>query len=205
MEDEAAPDYRLTALVHAAEWLSRQADLGVALLLPLGLRDRQPLQRVLYGAGAIEPLMAETAEREQAEDYVRGPPDADGVKVRIGPIIGRPHPNSPGELKLYAAIQADPELAPLFTFNVHVVTLFDTRPLVDLLWADGRVVVEVDSFLFHGGKEAFASDRTRDYQLLVSGYLVLRLVYEDIMIDVRLALAKIRKVVALRRAGKVRG
>lgn len=47
--------------------------------------------------------------------------------------------------------------------------------LVDFLWPERRVVVETDSYLYHGGKVAFQDDRGRDLYLRRRGFEVLRL------------------------------
>jgi very-short-patch-repair endonuclease len=47
--------------------------------------------------------------------------------------------------------------------------------LVDFLWRERRFVVETDSYLHHGGREAFQGDRGRDLDLKRLGYEVLRL------------------------------
>jgi very-short-patch-repair endonuclease len=45
---------------------------------------------------------------------------------------------------------------------------------VDAFWADGRLVVELDSRAFHGTRAAFERDRVRDATLQVAGHRVLR-------------------------------
>jgi very-short-patch-repair endonuclease len=80
-----------------------------------------------------------------------------------------------------------------------VRTRFDTEFLVDLVWADGKVIVEVDGYQYHSNRQAFSADRRRDYELTVSGYLVLRLPHDEVMDDVELALEKIRDMVHFRR------
>ncbi len=47
--------------------------------------------------------------------------------------------------------------------------------LVDFLWRSRQFVVETDSYLHHGGREAFQGDRGRDLDLKRLGYEVLRL------------------------------
>ncbi|MFE6964528.1 endonuclease domain-containing protein [Agromyces sp. NPDC057679] len=47
---------------------------------------------------------------------------------------------------------------------------------VDLLVGD-RLVIEVDGSQFHSGDDEFESDRRRDFELAIRGYLVLRLSY----------------------------
>lgn len=45
---------------------------------------------------------------------------------------------------------------------------------VDFLWREHKLVVEIDSFLYHQGSVAFQEDHARDLALRRSGYTVLR-------------------------------
>jgi very-short-patch-repair endonuclease len=56
---------------------------------------------------------------------------------------------------------------------------FVARP--DLVDEELRVVVEADSFAWHGGRDQLASDARRYNRLVVSGWIVLRFVWEDVM------------------------
>ena len=49
-----------------------------------------------------------------------------------------------------------------------------------------------------GKPTSIAADRHRDFELLVSGYAVLRLSNEEVLTDTARAVAKIRKVVSIR-------
>jgi very-short-patch-repair endonuclease len=51
---------------------------------------------------------------------------------------------------------------------------------VDFLWADERVVVEVDGFAFHSSQRAFSRDRRRDAELAAAGFRVLRFTWDDV-------------------------
>ena len=115
------------------------------------------------------------------------------------PWRGRPHPLSAVEQRLARLIEADEELAPLFGFNIPVETVRGSRPRVDLLWAEGRLVVELDGYADHGTRAAFLRDRHRDFELQLSGYAVLRLPNDEIAQDCWLALEKIRDLVRQRR------
>jgi very-short-patch-repair endonuclease len=99
---------------------------------------------------------------------------------------------------LAKAIAADDELHELFSFNQSVLTVRGARPKVDLLWMEGRLVVELDGYESHGNRTAFAQDRHRDYELMLSGYSVLRLTNVEIAQDCEKALEKIRDLVRLR-------
>jgi very-short-patch-repair endonuclease len=45
---------------------------------------------------------------------------------------------------------------------------------VDFLWRDRRLIVELDSFRFHGTRSGFEADRARDVRLKLLGYEVFR-------------------------------
>ena len=52
--------------------------------------------------------------------------------------------------------------------------------VVDFLWPDARLVVEVDGRATHGTRRAFQADRDRDGRLAVTGYTVLRFTWWDV-------------------------
>jgi very-short-patch-repair endonuclease len=102
------------------------------------------------------------------------------------------------EQRLAKALGADAELAPLFRFNQPIATVRGSRPKVDLVWTDGRLVVELDGYGSHGNRTAFMYDRHRDYELMLSGYTVLRLANDEVAQDYAKAIQKIRDLVRLR-------
>ena len=74
-------------------------------------------------------------------------PDAAGTAdaaLWIAPWRGLPHPLSEIEQQLAKALHSDSELAPLFTFNRLIDTIRGSRPKVDLVWTEGRLVVELN-------------------------------------------------------------
>jgi very-short-patch-repair endonuclease len=116
-----------------------------------------------------------------------------------------PHPLSDIEQRLAIALRADAELAPLFGFNQSIDTIRGSRPKVDLVWKEGRIVVELDGYGSHGNRAAFMYDRHRDYELTLSGYTVLRLANDEIAQDIEKSLEKIRDLVHLRRTHILQG
>ncbi|MDX1605011.1 MAG: DUF559 domain-containing protein [Candidatus Competibacterales bacterium] len=185
-----APPDRLYGFARAAEWLAQHTRARVLALLPESLAGKTALDSILYDAQRFPYSPSGGADRP------RPCPEA---RHRLLPFVGEPHPYSPGEQALATALRRDPELAPLFGFNRHVTTETGIRYLVDLLWPAGRLVVEVDSYRYHGGPEAFGADRERDYELTASGYTVLRLTHDEALDDTPRAVAKIRRLVALQR------
>ena len=54
------------------------------------------------------------------------------------------------------------------------------RHEVDFLWRERRLVVEIDSFLYHRGSVSFQEDHARDLDLRSGGYTVLRYTEEQL-------------------------
>jgi very-short-patch-repair endonuclease len=171
---------RAAATIQALEWCAGQG-ASIVATMPIHPPSTPPYDRILYGA--VE-LMR---------------PDAP-VRSRFIPAFGRAHPASQIEQKVEAALRCDPELAQLFACNQLIeLSPLGKRPRVDLLWREGRVVVELDG-PEHRADPQFADDRHRDYELLVEGYLVLRITNNQIETDLPRAIEKIRAVVRFRRA-----
>lgn len=179
----------LLALARNLEWVARHTAARVAAVLPVGWAARAELDGVSWDCRTD----AEAAPGDA------GPGAAlDEPPLAVGPIRGRPHPNSPGEQLLAARLRRDPALGPLFEYNMPVTTARGTRYQADAVWFAGKVVVEVDGYRWHSSPAAFAGDRQRDYELQLSGYLVLRLPHAGVMADAELAADKVRDLVALR-------
>jgi very-short-patch-repair endonuclease len=47
--------------------------------------------------------------------------------------------------------------------------------LVDAVWPEQKLIVELDSWAFHRHRKAFEDDRERDVTLLLAGYRVVRI------------------------------
>lgn len=74
------------------------------------------------------------------------------------------------------------------------VNTYVSSHLVDFLWRECRLVVEVDGYRFHSSRIAFERDRRRDANLTAAGFRVLRvtwrqLVDEPLSVTARLAQA----------------
>ncbi len=185
-ENESPSSDQLQSLARACQWLAQETGARVLLLLPGSLADRPELEPILYDARSLPPAPVQAAATVE---------QAPAAKARLWPLEGRPHPLSPGEQRLAELLHRDDELRGLFHFNAAIGTVRDNRYVVDLLWTGGRLVVEVDGYYFHKSESAFRQDRHRDYELLLTGYRVLRLTHEEIVEDAELALEKIRDLV----------
>lgn len=171
---------RAAPAIAALEWCRRHGAAVVALLDELPPAE-PPWDRILHGALVFEktPLPAVTRPVEPPKD--QGP---------SGSVI---------EKRMRKALAADLELAGLFEDEVTMkLGPLGPTPRVDLLWREGRVVVELDG-AEHERDPNYGADRHRDFELLVAGYLVLRLTNAEIALDLARSLDKVRRVVNLRR------
>ena len=64
--------------------------------------------------------------------------------------------------------------------------------LVDFLWRDARLVVELDGYGAHGGRQAFESDRARDAELKLLGYDVVRFTWRQLTAERTRVVATLR-------------
>jgi very-short-patch-repair endonuclease len=73
--------------------------------------------------------------------------------------------------------------------------------VVDFLWPEQRLVVEVDGWEFHKDRASFASDRRRDIDLTLAGLTVARLTHDDVTHAEQDAAARVRALLRGTRAG----
>jgi very-short-patch-repair endonuclease len=67
---------------------------------------------------------------------------------------------------------------------------------VDALWPAAKLVVEADSFEFHGHRAAFERDRARDAAMQAAGYRVIRLTHRRLEGDPAAVAAQLRELLA---------
>ena len=187
--DPQPASHCLLGLAKAITWIADHTHSRLVLLLPENLSTADELESMLYGAISLRneaTVVQQTAHPQEA-------------KYTLFPFHGSPHPFSPGEQTLAALLAQDAELASLFKFNQRLQSVRLSKFVVDLLWPQGRVVVEIDGYRYHGNRLGFSCDRNRDYELLISDYIVLRLPHDEVMADPAVAIEKIRDVVRFRR------
>ena len=191
----ASDEFCASALLHALEWIAMHSLGSVIALFGKLPSPNSPFDRILHGARQV---------RRLADNDVSDPSAKDGTGAWLAPWRGAPHPLSEVEQRLSAMLSIDSELGGLFHFNWTVPTVRDARPRVDLVWLEGKLVVELDGYLDHSTRHAFIADRHRDYELTLSGYIVLRLANDEVMQDYGRAIHKIRDLVRLRRSTMTR-
>ncbi len=173
---------RVHVTVALVEWAARDTESVVVPIIPTHWPNVHPLDRLLFKPLLIEETNNTSASSESQwihadesddESFAHGTPE-------ISAIYGLPHPLSDVEKRVWAYLSHDPEMGSLFRCNQTVSTLRGHRPRVDLLWPEGAVVVELDGYPDHSARDAFERDRHRDYELLMSGYQVLRITNDEV-------------------------
>jgi very-short-patch-repair endonuclease len=180
------------AFVRAAEWMATTAGAAVIVLTRELPPATPPYERILFGARVFS-NPTDSAQRDPgALSRIKAP------RILAQPeVVGKPHPLSAVEQRMAKRLQADEDLRALFCHNQFVADISGPRAQVDLLWSQGRVVVEFDGD--EHWREKYRADRHRDYELLRAGYLVLRITNGEVLEDAGRALEKIRDIVRLRR------
>jgi very-short-patch-repair endonuclease len=69
---------------------------------------------------------------------------------------------------------------------------------VDAYWPSHRLVVEMDSWEFHGHRAAFEHDRARDTAMQAAGYRVIRLTHRRLQSEPRTVAAELRRLLSSR-------
>jgi very-short-patch-repair endonuclease len=72
--------------------------------------------------------------------------------------------------------------------------------LVDFLWPEYKLIVEVDGHGTHGTRLAFESDRRRDQVHVAHGYVVVRITWMQLQYEPMAVIARIAQALAHRRA-----
>ncbi len=84
---------------------------------------------------------------------------------------------------------------PLPLVNIHLHGF-----LVDFLWPDAKLVVEVDGYEFHNDRAAFERDRRRDQVLAAAGYRVIRVTWRQLWDEPIAVIARIAQALAVAKA-----
>jgi very-short-patch-repair endonuclease len=128
----------------------------------------------------------------RAAAVARGP---GSPRVREVASLARPEAANPFESALRAiakdvrGLRVEPQV---------LITSTDPWCRPDLVDRELRVVIEADSFEWHGGRAALARDARRYNLLVADGWLVLRFAWEDVMYDPGYVRAVLEAVVARR-------
>jgi very-short-patch-repair endonuclease len=106
---------------------------------------------------------------------------------------------SAAEATLYEALEATPATRGRFQLNESLSVRFGSRAAeVDLLSRNDRIAIEIDGIHHFADPDCYRSDRRKDLLMQTQGLLVIRLLAEDVMRDVRGAVNVVCQALAYR-------
>lgn len=107
---------------------------------------------------------------------------------------------SAAEVALYQALEATPATAGRFALNESLAVRFGPAAAeIDLLSRGDRIAIEIDGVHHFADLECYRRDRRKDLLLQTQGFVVVRLLAEDVVRDVRAAVNTVCQALAYRR------
>lgn len=153
-----------------------------------------------FGKGGSAP-----APNASSTDTLNGSATSSGGAVRPG-RRRRSHTidaRSAAEAALFEALEATPATAGRFELNEYLSVCFGAGAAeVDLLSREDRIAVEVDGYYHFTDLEAYRRDREKDLLLQLQGYVVIRVLAQDVVKDARPAVNAVSRVLAARGVGR---
>lgn len=150
-----------------------------------------PREEVKKAAEEAERLnLLRLRELEEVCERGRGRRALRPVRCLIGELRPPDEGRSPLEVR-FSAFVREHELPAPFQ-NVDVL-----GHEVDALWPAAKLIVELDSWEYHGHRAAFERDRARDPKLLIAGYRTLRVTHRRLDREAAQLAAEIRQLLAL--------
>jgi very-short-patch-repair endonuclease len=151
------------------------------------------------GASAEGPTVASSAS-------AIGPAPASTTSHAPGAVTpGRRHRShvidarSAAEAALFEALEATPSTAGRFELNEYLSVFFGSGAAeVDLLSREDRIALEVDGYYHFADLDAYRRDREKDLLLQLQGFVVIRVLAQDVVKDARPAVNAVSRVLALR-------
>jgi hypothetical protein len=204
---------RVTVLVGArarALW-QRWLELGE---LAGEVFDGRPIDRAIREAVARASALPALPVAVVVEDGIELAVWRDGRSDRLAALVDEGLvPDEPGppadmldarsaaEAALFAALEATPATAGRFELNGYLSVRFGSRAAeVDLLSRRDRIAVEIDGVHHFADPDCYRRDRRKDLLLQTQGLLVVRLLAEDVLRDVRGAVTVVCQALAYRRS-----
>ncbi len=168
---------RRGTLIHRATLVSSDID-GLATSRSRTIADclrSLPGDEALAIADSVLRSLAETPSSLQAfVATLRGPGSrqANAVAAAASGLSANPFETELRRLAMLAGLDVRPQV-PLYDGH------FIGKP--DLVDVDRRIILEADSFEWHGSRRALARDARRYNDFVIAGWLVLRFSWEDVM------------------------
>jgi very-short-patch-repair endonuclease len=151
-----------------------------------GIPITSPARTILDLAGVLSPR---ELERMIHQAEVLGLATKDELEERFAS-------ERPGIGKLRDILECDTTAPTRSELEARFLTFIDAHGLpqprvnervegfeVDVHWPEAKVVVELDGFAFHAGRDAFERDRARDSALQAAGWRIIRVTHRRLVGD----------------------
>jgi very-short-patch-repair endonuclease len=157
-----------------------------------GISSRQQLRLVLEALERRELYIG-----RELDELVERTPNRKGVKTLRAAIADIKGPAPWLQSKLEETFRELMLASDLPDYEANVMV---EGEVVDALWREQRVIVELDGYAFHKSRAQFEADRRRDAKLTVAGYRVLRVTQRRLQHEPQAVLAEIRALLSAARA-----
>jgi very-short-patch-repair endonuclease len=134
----------------------------------------------------------------QIRDVIQRNPGTKGVG-RLKQLLddtGRPHDTRSGYERRLLALIREAQL-PLPSTNAYV-----GEHMVDMLWRELKLVIEFDSWSFHGDRKSFETDRLRDQVLSTTNHHVMRVTARQVDHTPAALVARIAAIITARQLSR---
>jgi hypothetical protein len=182
-------------VLHRADLSAPDVTVRAGVPVTTALRTVLDLARTLPLAQAVaasdSALRSGLVRLPALVDAVAGLPRAPGRAACLA-VVHRVDGRAGSSLESFGRLLLeDAGLRPFET--QYEVTLLDGGVIrVDFAWPERKVVVELDGFAFHAGRQRYRSDRRRSNELALAGWTVLRFSWEDVVGRPDVVVAQVR-------------
>jgi very-short-patch-repair endonuclease len=141
-----------------------------------------------------EPPVGDGAGSGELRDPAPGPPGEGAARLVLDA-------RSVAEATLFEALEATPATAGRFRLNESLSVRFGPAAAeIDLLSRGDGIAIEIDGIHHFADPDRYRRDRRKDLLLQTQGFVVVRLLAEDVVRDVRAAVTAVCQVLAYRSA-----
>jgi len=211
---------RVTVLAggsHARElwnhWLALSNAEGTLLEGDFDQRIREAVTRATAAPGhpiaVLTTASAMAAWREHRSDRLVAMVDEGWTVVATpaasasGGSLENVDARSVAEATLFEALEATPATAGRFALNESLSVRFGSNAAeIDLLSRGDRIAIEIDGFHHFADPDCYRRDRRKDLLMQTQGLLVIRLLAEDVVRDVRASVNVVCQALAYRMGGE---
>ena len=206
---------RVTVLVGGArgreiwdQWLALSSTTGTLLQGAFEEQMREAVARALVEPAHPIAVLVTTEEaarwRAGRRDRLAALVDEGWIAIADEPAASPARPasldaRSAAEAVLFEALEATPATAGRFALNESLSVRFGpVAAEIDLLSRGDRIAIEIDGVHHFADPECYRRDRRKDLLLQTHGFVVVRLLAEDVMRDVRPAVNAVCQALAYR-------